>query len=230
MTEKPVELSVDGGAHEWAAMNRALADGDIDEAGWYERYMAVLVPAYLAGQSPRAQSGHSGDEARWEAARRPILDAVDQSGDFLDIGCANGYLMESLERWSLQDGRPVEPYGLEISPELADLARERLPRWADRIWTGNALYWRHPQGRRFDYVRTGLEYAPPGRAADLVQHLLDHVVGRRLIVGVYNEEADRPERESEIRDAGFEIKGQRGWLKPDDDRVARRVFWLDRGE
>ena len=47
MTTKPVELSVDGGAYEWAAMNRALAAGEIDEAGWYERYMATLVPAYL---------------------------------------------------------------------------------------------------------------------------------------------------------------------------------------
>jgi hypothetical protein len=119
---------------------------------------------------------------------------------------------------------------LEISPELAELARERLPRFADRIWTGNALYWRHPHARRFEYVRTGLEYAPPGRAADLVQHLLDHVVGRRLIIGVYNEEAARPEREAEIRSAGFRIVGAREWLKPDDDRVARRVFWLDRGD
>jgi hypothetical protein len=30
----------------------------------------------------------------------------------------------------------VEPYGVDISPALAELARRRLPRWADRIWTG----------------------------------------------------------------------------------------------
>jgi SAM-dependent methyltransferase len=228
MTDKPLDLAIDGGAREWAQRDAALANGEIDEAGWFERYMSVLVPAYLAGTNPRAQSGHSGDEARWEAARRPVLDAVDAPGDFLDIGCASGYLMECLARWSTQDGKPVEPYGLDLSPELADLARSRLPHWADRIWTGNALSWIHPQGRRFDYVRTGLDYVPPGRAADLVRHLLEYVVERRLIIGPYNEAVARPEYEAGIRAAGWSIVGMREWLKPDDDRVARRVFWLDR--
>ena len=226
--QRPLELAIDGGAHQWAAMDAALAAGEIDEATWYERYLAVLVPAYLAGDNPRAQSGHSGDESRWVAARRPILAAVDAPGDLLDVGCANGYLMESLHRWSADDGVPLEPYGLDVSPELADLARRRLPGWTDRIFTGNALGWVHPQGRRFDYVRTGLEYVPPGRAADLVAHLLAHVVGRRLIVGVYNEEAARPAREADMLAAGYHIAGRLEWPKPDDDRVARRLFWLDR--
>jgi hypothetical protein len=224
---KPVELAVDGGAHEWAAMNAALAAGDIDEDGWYRWYMSVLVPIYLGADNPRAQSGHSGDEARWEAARRPLLRAVDAPGDLLDIGCANGYLMESVHRWAAEEGTPVEPYGLDLSPELADLARRRLLHWADRIWTGNALGWVHPGERRFDYVRTGLEYVPPGRAPDLVAHLLAHLVGRRLIVGVYNEEVTRPAREAEISAAGYRIAGRLEWPKPDDARVARRVFWVD---
>jgi hypothetical protein len=231
----PVELSVDGGAHEWAAMHAALAAGEIDEAEWYRRYLAVLVPAYLAGDNPRAQSGHSGDEARWVAARRPLLQAMDAPGDLLDIGCANGYLMESVDRWAEETGTPIEPYGLDISPELADLARRRLPHWADRIWTGNALLWIHPEGRRFDYVRTGLEYVPPGQAPDLVAHLLAHVVGRRLIVGVYNERVEEPAREAEITAAGYRVAaagyrvaGRLEWPKPDDPRVARRIFWVDR--
>jgi SAM-dependent methyltransferase len=225
---RPLELAIDGGAHEWAAMNAALAAGEIDEAGWFDRYMSVLVPAYLAGDNPRSQSGHSGDEARWEAARRPMLAAVDAPGDLLDVGCASGYLMESVHRWAATNGTAVEPYGLDLSPALADLARGRLPHWADRIWTGNALGWIHPEGRRFDYVRTGLEHVPPGRAPNLVAHLLTHVVGRRLIIGVYNEEAARPSREFDISAAGYRIAGRLEWPKPDDARVARRVFWVDR--
>jgi hypothetical protein len=38
------------------------------------------------------------------------------------------------------------------------MARHRLPHWADRIAVGNALDW--IPGRSFDFVRTGLEYAP----------------------------------------------------------------------
>lgn len=224
---KPLAQAIDGGAVQWAANDAALASGEIDEAEWYARNMAVLVPKYLAAENPRAQSGHSGDEAQWEAARRPMLSAVDQPGDFLDVGCASGYLMESVRRWAAQDGTDLEPYGLDLSPELAELARERLPDWADRIWIGNALYWMHPEGHRFTYVRTGLEYVPPGRAPDLIAHLLEQVVGRRLIIGVYNEGRDEPKWERVVTDAGYRIAGRREWIKPGDDRIARRVFWID---
>jgi hypothetical protein len=221
----PIELSIDRGAREWAARDAALAAGEIDEAGWFAATAAVLVPAYLAGDNPRAQSGHSGDEARWEAARRPILAAVDRPGDFLDIGCASGYLMECLHRWAAQDGIALEPYGLDISPELAELARARLPHWAERIWTGNALYWVPP--RRFDYVRTGLAYVPPGRGTDLVAHLLENAVGRRLIVGIHNEARDRAGYEETVAAAGYRIAGRVEVTKPDDPRVVRRAFWID---
>jgi SAM-dependent methyltransferase len=222
----PVELSVDGGAREWAVIDAAYASGEIDEEGWFTRVQSVLVPVYLAGQNPRAQSGKSGGEASWEEARRPVLAAVDEPGDFLDIGCANGYLMESVYRWAAEDGVAVEPYGLDISPELADLARQRLPQWTDRIWVGNALYWLPP--RRFDYVRTCLDYVPRNRRAALVAHLLDNVVGRRLIIGVYNEVAADPAVEREVVGAGCRVAGRSEWAKPSDPRVARRVFWVDR--
>jgi hypothetical protein len=46
--------------------------------------------------------------------------------------------------------------------------------------------------RRFDFVRTGLDYAPPTRRRELVEHLLKNVVspGGCLIVGVFNDEKD----------------------------------------
>jgi hypothetical protein len=224
----PIERSIDGGHATWAALDADLEAGRIDEASWFDAHERVLTAAYLSrdADDPRAQSGHSGDEARWEAARRPVLAAVDADGDFLDVGCANGYLMESVHRWAAQDGLSVEPYGLDISTGLAELARRRLPRWADRIWVGNALYWR--PGRRFDYVRTGLEYVPTARRADLVAHLLDVAVGRKLIIGVMNEAADQPWRARVLVDAGFRIAGRREWAKPDDPRVVRRVCWIDR--
>jgi hypothetical protein len=225
---RPLPEAIDGGAREWAARDDALARGEIDEAGWFAWSNRVITTAYLAADNPRAQAGHSGDEARWEAARRPMLAAVDADGDLLDIGCASGHLMESAHRWAAEDGIALEAYGLDVSPELADLARRRLPHWADRIWTGNGLYWTHPEGRRFDYVRTGLEYVPPGRAADLVAHLLDHVVGRRLILGVHNEAAGESPWRGQVEAAGYRVADERVWSKPVDPRVVRRVFWVDR--
>ena len=75
-----------------------------------------------------------------------------------------------------------------------------------------------------------LEHVPPGRGADLVAHLLDHTVGRRLIIGVVNELASRLWREDELIGAGYRVAGRREWPKPDDPRVFRRVIWVDRDE
>ncbi|HET8658512.1 MAG TPA: class I SAM-dependent methyltransferase [Micromonosporaceae bacterium] len=226
--QPPVDLVVDRGAREWARIDAAYERGELDDAGWFAATQAVTVPAYLAGDNPRAQSGHSGDEARWERARRHILAAVDGPGTFLDIGCASGHLMESLHAWAAQDGIALEPYGLELSEELADLARRRLPHWAERVFTGNALYWTPPDGRRFDSVRTGLDYVPPRRRGDLIAHLLRAVVGRRLVVGSYNEERDRPDWARQVRALGYRIVGEDEIDHP-DPRVVRRVFWVDRG-
>jgi SAM-dependent methyltransferase len=142
----------------------------------------VYEESYLASDDPRRQSGFGGDEARWEAARRPIVEAIDRDGSFLDVGCANGYLLESLIRWS---ERRIEPYGLDFSPRLVELARARLPAWADRIFLGDVLDWEPP--RRFDFVRTELVYAPRERRRELVERLLVRVVspGGRLIVCGY---------------------------------------------
>jgi SAM-dependent methyltransferase len=216
----PVAALKDGGWREWARIDAALAAGEIDERGWHDAVAEVIKRHYLAATTPWQQSGRSGD---WEGGRRWILSAVDADGDLLDIGCANGYLMETLHAWAAEDGVRLEPYGLDIIPELADLARRRLPHWARRIWVGNALHWVPP--RRFDYVRVGLEYVPAHRRGDLVGHLMAHAVGRRLIVGPYNEEVGERALEEEMAGQGFRIEGRRDQEHP-DPRVMRRLFWI----
>jgi len=165
-----------------AALTEARERGQICDEGWFEGMAAVFEGAYIAEESPRGQSGFGGDEARWEAGRRPIADAIGRDGSFLDIGCANGHLLESVVRWS---PHRIEPYGLDFASAVAQLARERLPHWADRIFTGNALTWEPPQ--RFDFVRTELVYVPNERRQEYVQRLLDRFLepGGRLIVCGY---------------------------------------------
>ena len=163
-------------------LDLARAREEIDDERWFAAMAAIFAEAYLAGANPRAQSGFGGDADRWEAARRPIADAIDRAGSFLDIGCASGHLLESIVRWS---PHPIEPYGLELVSALAELARGRLPQWADRIFVGNALTWEPPW--RFDFVRTELVYVPDERRPAYVRRLLDHVVapGGRLILCGY---------------------------------------------
>ena len=128
--------------------------------------------------------------------------------------------------WSREDGHPLEPYGVDISPRLADLARRRCPQWADRVWAANALGWTPP--RRFTYVRTGLDYVPPPRRAEYVDHLLSEVVepGGRLVVGVFNEERDQDGLAAPVASWGFPVAGRtaRPHRHP---AVAYKAFWVD---
>ncbi|TML19388.1 MAG: SAM-dependent methyltransferase [Actinobacteria bacterium] len=164
----------------------------------------VYEEAYLASDDPRAQSGFRGDEARWESARRPIVEAIDCDGSFLDIGCANGYLLESIVRWSRHR---LEPYGLDFAPELVELARNRLPRWADRIFLGDALTWEPP--RSFEFARTELVYVPEERRPELVERLLSYV--DRLIVCSYGSRRRSLPAEDvgeQLRSLGFDVAGE----------------------
>lgn len=208
-------------------VDSALADGDIDEAEWHRQISQVITSAYLAAETPWGQSGKSGDERNWSYARSLICDALNRDGSFLDVGCANGYLMECLQSWAADRGLCIEPHGLEISPQLADLARSRLTGWADRIHTGNVMTWAPPQ--RFDFVRTGLEYVPARRRRDLVNRIVDELVSEngRIIIGTYyGVRAGPDETEQEISSWGFDVAGHTS--RPhEDDCLTYRVMWID---
>jgi len=173
-------------AHARAAIDATTAAferGDIPRTEWQRRLSEVMSTLYLADDDPRWQSGFDGDATLWREARALILDAAPTSGTFLDVGCANGHLIESLSAWAQERGQTLEFYGLELDPALADAARRRLPHLAARIFTGNVSDWVPPL--RFGCVRTGLEYVPAGDESALVERLALRFVspGGRVIVG-----------------------------------------------
>jgi hypothetical protein len=175
--------------------------------------------AYLAGDDPRAQSGFHGSADRWEAARRPIVEAIDRDGTFLDVGCANGLLMESVAQWS---PFAIEPHGVDFAPGLVELARKRLPQWADRIWVGDAEFWQPPI--RFDFAHIRIEI--PG---------LENVLGfaRRVIVssdGSFRR-PDSPRAEpvaERLRDLGLDVAGEL-YARSDEQLVEISLAWVDAG-
>jgi hypothetical protein len=173
--------------------------------------------AYLGTDDPRAQSGFHGSAERWEAARRPIVEAIDQDGTLLDVGCANGLLMESVVAWSEHD---VEPYGVDFAPSLVELAGIRLPEWADRIWVGDAETWEPPF--RFDFVHARIELGS-------IEHI--RTFGRRLIVssdGSFRR-PDSPRAEpvaDRLRELGLEVAGA-VYRRSDEHKVEIAVAWVD---
>jgi uncharacterized protein len=177
---------------------------------WAERLEGGTWPAeiyelhYLADGDPVHGSGHSGDLATWEAGRRPIARAIHRPGTLLDVGCANGLLLESLVRWSEY---PIEPYGLDFAPRLVAEARRRLPQWAERIFLGDARSWEPP--RRFDFVRTELVYVHEDERPAYVESLLRWVEpGGRLLVCGYGGDTVH----EQLRAWGYEAELELDWL------------------
>ena len=178
------------------------------------------MPAHLAADTPWEASGKSGSAGDWEYARSHIGHAVDRDGSFLDIGCANGYLLECLPRWTPHQ---LDRHGVDIAPELVDLARRRLTELADRLWVGNALAWEPPHP--FTFVRTGLEYVPHHRRRALVERLLGWC--DRLIIGVFNEESYARPTEELLRSWGFQVAGRTERANRTKPVIDYRVPWIE---
>jgi len=150
-----------------------------------------LAHTYLETSDPRRQSGFGGGPARWRAEREPILDAVTSHGSLLDLGCANGFLLESLRAWGAERSLILIPFGLDFNPELVALAQQRLPEFRSNFLVGNAWSWSPPQ--RFTYVYTLADVVPLSHFSAYLRRLQREFVepGGRLIVGSYGSHSRR---------------------------------------
>lgn len=178
----------------------------------------TLTGSYLRAQTRAGGSGFGGDENDWRDARSGLAVALDglpaqlgrpaQSVSVLDLGCANGHLAASLVTWGAERGVAVEPYGVDIAPELIERARELHPAWADRFWVGDALDWRHPQGRRFDLVHLLLDVVPDELHPVAIQNALRSTTpGGRLLVSNYDTREVRSARRL-VSTCGYEVAGE----------------------
>jgi SAM-dependent methyltransferase len=208
---------------EVAEVDDRLARGEIGEDEWFAAMSEMVTGPYLNALTPWAGSGKSGTAADWEYSRSHVAHAIDRPGSFLDIGCANGYMLECLPRWSQH---PLTLHGLDISPKLVERARDRLPGLAGQLFVGNALTW---QSRvRFDFARTNLDYVPAHRKRALVENLLSQV--GRLIIGVFNEQLDERPTERLVASWGYQIAGRSERHNLRKTQVDYRVFWVDSEE
>ena len=178
-----------------------------------EEYFRLLrdavVEFYLADPTnPYQQSGRSSGAQRWEETRRVFVRAIHRSGDFLDVGCANGLLLDTLIAWAAEEGFLLRPHGLDLVPELVELARQRFPGREDCFAVANAFYWTHK--RQYDFVRTNLEYVPESDWIPFLRCQYAAVApGGRLIVGHYRNPDERwVDVAAVVERAGFAVSGR----------------------
>ena len=167
-------------------LDAALANHEISKDDWYELNSLYFTKLYLSADNPRAQSGHGGDEYHYRFSQMILLEAVHKDGTFLDVGCANGHLLEMLHKWGTCIGFNLQMYGLDISQGLLDLAKKRLPHWHDRFFLGNSFYWKPEE--KFDYIHVGgFGQVPEDDRRLFFEHLMEHylVDGGRMIIGPY---------------------------------------------
>ncbi len=209
------ELLVAQGAVVSAAL--VAAAGESRRTMTYERRAAdvhrTLVGAYLSAPTPQGGSGFGGSDDDWRDSRGTLADALDRSRStvrFLDHACANGHLAITMVGWGAERGVTVDPYGVDIAPELVDRARSDHPELASHFWVGDALAWVHPEGERFDLVHVLLDVVPPERHHELIQHQLDHVVapGGRLLLSEYGDPPTARSAEAQVTRAGFTVAGR----------------------
>jgi SAM-dependent methyltransferase len=190
------------------------------------RHLSQLQARYLRESDPLRQSGFSGGAGRWRAERSPILEAVPVSGEFLDVGCANGYLLECLVEWAAARALTLTPFGVDCSAGLIALAQARLPQFREHFFVANAWGWMPP--RRFHYVYAVCDCVPPPHLPAFIEHLLSQVVAAkgRLIVGAYG---SRKRRETPVRvEALLQELGHAvvGWTAAGVPETAR-FAWID---
>lgn len=152
---------------------------------WFTSLKDELETAYIRNNQPWEQSGYYGSEEQWIATRKPNADCIDNSGSFLDIGCANGYLLECILKWTSLRNLKIVPYGIDISEKLIELAKARLPGYADNLYTSNCWDWDPPT--RFDYVRTELVYVPEHLQKQYIDRVLNTCLNEdgKLLVSEY---------------------------------------------
>jgi 2-polyprenyl-3-methyl-5-hydroxy-6-metoxy-1,4-benzoquinol methylase len=189
---------------------------------YFEAARTAIAEYYLADPTnPYQQSGRSSGPERWRETRHCIVQAVHRDGDFLDVGCANGLLLESLIGWSAERGFRIRPHGIDFVPGLIDLARRRFPESASSFEVANAFYWVPP--RQFDYVRTNLEYVQPGDWPQFIarQHAAVAPGGRLILCHYRNETDQHLDLGALLIDLGYPIVGR-------VDAPALSLAWCER--
>lgn len=177
-------------------MDTQLSDGTASLSRLPESHMEsirILESAYLRHRDPIKQSGFGGGTDRWRIERSPLLDAIDGDGEFLDLGCANGHLLQSVLSWAGEQRINLTPYGVDLNPRLLHEAMKRFRDKPNHFWIANAWGWLPP--RRFRWVYAIWDLVPIEYLPQLALHLLEHAVADNgaLIFGAYGSKSeDRP--------------------------------------
>ncbi len=131
-----------------------------------------------------------------------------RGGDFLDVGCANGLLLESVIGWARERSFTLKPHGIDFVPELVALAQRRFPNERDSFSVANAFYWEPT--RTYDFVRTNLEYTPRADWVEFArrQFAAGSAGGRLILCHYRNTGEAEADVAAVLSEAGLDVSGR----------------------
>jgi hypothetical protein len=229
LPEHPVKRAFSGqkGAciHGVASANHTMSIAMGNLPGTFLARLRALEETYVQETDPVRQSGFGGGHARWRTERELVLDAVADDGDVLDVGCANGYLLECLVQWGQERQLHLTPYGVDYGAQLIALAQQRLPQYVSHFWVANAWEWRPP--RTFRYVYSLYDCVPEELLPTYIHGLVTRYVetGGTLIMGAYGSYSKREAARdiaTDIAAAGFHVAGSSARA----ELAVARVAWI----
>ncbi|MDB4984722.1 MAG: hypothetical protein JWM20_901 [Patescibacteria group bacterium] len=178
----------------------------------------------------------SGTYEQWEGKRKFIAGAINGDGTILDIGCAGGMFLKSLQNWSQFE---LVPYGIDIDESYIEAAKNLFPECPDHFAVrgladaGNLASAGLPE--RYDFVYVSVIYNV--KWVEFIKNTLLPMAKKRLVLGFYapnkfefesegwkQERAWLAEIIQSLKDAGLECS------EPvfNPDRFNQSYVWIDK--
>jgi len=182
----------------------------------------------------------SGDYKEWEDKRRFIARAINDNGTILDIGCAGGFLLRSLQEWSEYE---LIPYGIDINGSAIEQSKRLFPAIKDHFLEmdlrnlAQLPSFGFPEQYDFIYLSTGDDVdILDSQWSDFIKTVILPMTQKRLILGFYGtnafpfesqkwkEERERIEQILEnLKKTGLSISGTE--INPTQFNQA--IAWID---
>ncbi|MEI8073050.1 MAG: class I SAM-dependent methyltransferase [Candidatus Saccharibacteria bacterium] len=175
----------------------------------------------------------------WEQKRRFIADTINGDGSILDIGCAGGLLLRSLQEWT---SYKLDPYGVDIVEDYITAAKKLYPDLVNHFAVLDARkldnIFQVGLPTSYDYVYWNFlqaEFANDPNLYKIIENILN-LATKRVIFGFYarnNPEATQAEYLAEREKVqGWLDKFKNNWpvsgSKFNPTKFNQAIAWIDK--